>query len=132
MFRHLIFLQAHLKSKQYFTKPFPMFKDIVNLLGSVCATSFAASDRRQNVKVSQAIPGSSQAPSLAPASTMASFAIDLELEAISLEMQLTQGIYGEEAVYYLTISIAISLIFVVISLIMLVPLTKGKNVLSRG
>jgi hypothetical protein len=132
MFRHLIFLQAHPKSKQYFTKPFPMFDDISDLLGDTRATGFALSDGRQNAKASQAIPGSSQAPSLTPTSTLASFAIDPELEAISLEMQSTQGIDGEEAVRYLTISIAISLIFIAISLIMLVPRTKGSNVLSKG
>jgi hypothetical protein len=98
MFRGLIFLQAHPKSKQYFTKPFPMFDDLADLLGDTRATGFASNDRRQNLKASQAIPGSSQIPSLAPASTLASFAIDVELEAISLEMQSTQGVNSEEAV----------------------------------
>jgi hypothetical protein len=127
LFRHLIFSQAHPKSKQYFTKPFPMYDNILDLLGDTHATSFASSDGQQNTKAFQA-------PSLTPAPTLSLFAIDPELEAISLEMQLTQGINSKGAVHYLTISIAISLIFIAISLIMLmlVPLRKGKNVLSRG
>jgi hypothetical protein len=101
LFRRLIFSQAHPKSKQYFTKPFPMYDDISDLLGDTRATGFASSDGRQNAKASQA-------PSLSPAPTPSSFAIDPELEAISLEMQSTQGVDSEGAVRYLTISIAIS------------------------
>ena len=34
MSTHLTFLQAHPKSKQYFTKAFPMYDDIADLLGN--------------------------------------------------------------------------------------------------
>jgi hypothetical protein len=62
MFIPLILLQAHPKSKQYFTKPFPMYDDIADLLGDVHATGFAANDRRQKPEASLLIQESSQTP----------------------------------------------------------------------
>jgi hypothetical protein len=82
----LMFLQAHPKSKIYFTKAFPKYNDIADLLGDTHTTRFALNDGRNKLEASQAIPGSSQAPLLTLASTTASFAIDLVLEEILLEM----------------------------------------------
>jgi len=44
IFRHLIWLQAHPKLKQYFTKTFPMYNDIVDLLDDACASGFVSND----------------------------------------------------------------------------------------
>jgi hypothetical protein len=124
-------LQAHPKSKQYFSKAFPMYDDIADLLGDARASGYLSHDRRKKAKASKAIPESSQAP-LPTQPSSASFAIDPELEAISLEMRSTQRIDDEEAVRCLSISTAISLIFIVISPIKQVLQRKGSNALSRG
>jgi hypothetical protein len=99
MFIPLILLQAYPKSKQYFTKPFPIYDDIADLLGNTHTTSFATNNRRQKPEASLPIQESSQTPALTQASTTASIAINLVLEAISLEMQLTQAVDSNEAVH---------------------------------
>ena len=96
--RHLILLQAHPKLKQYFIKAFPMYKDIVSLLGDTRTSGFASNDGRKKSAMSQATPGPSQAPLLKQPSTMASFVINPVLEVISLEMLSTQGVDSEGAV----------------------------------
>jgi hypothetical protein len=52
MFTHLTFLQAHLKSKQYFTKAFPIYDNIADLLGDMHATRFALSDGQNKQEAS--------------------------------------------------------------------------------
>src|SRR6267142_293031 len=98
IFRHLIWLQAHPKLKQYFTRAFPMYDDIADLLGDVCASRFVSNDGRKKPGTSQANPEPSQAPPLTQASAATSFVIDPLLEVILLEMQSTQGVDSEEAV----------------------------------
>jgi len=98
IFRHLIWLQAHPKSKQYFIKAFLMYNDIADLLGNVHTSGFVSNNGWKKPGTSQANLEPSQAPPLMQASTATSFAIDPLLEAISLEMQSTQGVNSEEVV----------------------------------
>jgi len=44
IFRHLIWLQAHPKSKQYFIKAFLMYNDIADLLGNVHTSGFVSNN----------------------------------------------------------------------------------------
>lgn len=86
IFRHPILLQVHPKSKPYFIKVFPMYDDIVDVLGDACASGFVSSDGRKKPAMSQVTLGPSQALSPMQPSAASSFAIDPVLEAISLEM----------------------------------------------
>ena len=106
-----------------------MYEDLVYLLGDARARGVLSHNRQKKLAPPQAIPESSGVPPLTQTSSAASFAIDPVLVAISSEMISTQGMDSENAVRYLSISTAISLISIGNSLIRQAPQTRGSNVL---